>query len=91
MNVEGFTNFGKERGFSEEIIAVALETVKDFESFLKETKRDAKTAIEEDIHNYAHELIKLGKNQKETYYGLIRYCYFSGNDEMLITLYISSS
>ena len=87
MNIEGFKIFGKERNYSEEILESAIEIIKDFNQFVAKKQRVIDNATIEDVHNYAQYLIDNGSNKKENYYGLIRYCYFSGNEEMLIALY----
>ncbi|HUU78331.1 MAG TPA: hypothetical protein VMX55_08285 [candidate division Zixibacteria bacterium] len=87
MNIEGFRNFGKERNYSEEIVEEAVKIIKAFNEFLSETKRDIDSANAEDVHKYAQHLIETKMNKKETYFALIRYCFFSGNENMLIALY----
>ncbi len=87
MDINGFTQFGKERGYSEEIIEQAISNIKEFGEFLKETNKDLTYANAEDVHKYATRLIDTGKNELEVFYGLIRYCFYSGNKEMLIALY----
>ncbi len=87
MDIEGFKKFCEKREYSEEIVEKAIEVVKEFDDFLLEAKRNIDSAKEEDVHNFAQELIATGKNKKENLYALIRYCYFSGNNDMLIALY----
>ena len=87
MDIEGFKKFCVERKYSKEIVEKALEMVREFNGFMQETKRNIDSATEEDVHSFAEELITTGKNKKENYYALIRYCYFSGNEVMLIALY----
>ncbi|NHK31560.1 MAG: hypothetical protein FK730_09425 [Asgard group archaeon] len=87
MNVEDFRKYGKENGLSDEIISRVIDNKKEFNEFLKESKRNANSAITEDVHRYAQHLIKIGKNNRETFFALIRYSNFSKNDEMLIALW----
>lgn len=87
MDIEGFKKFCEVRKYSEEIKEQAIEVAEEFNSFIQETKRNIDSAIEEDVHSFAKEMIATGKNKKEKYYGLIRYCHFSGNEVMLIALY----
>lgn len=87
MDIEGFKKFCVEKKYSKEIVEKALEVVKEFNGFIQETNRSIDSATEEDVHNFAKEMITTGKNKKENYYALIRYCYFSGNEAMLIALY----
>lgn len=87
MNIEGFRNFGKERNYSEEIVEEAVKIIKAFNEFLSETKRDFDSANAEDVHKYAQHLIETKMNKKETYFALIRYCFFSRNENMLVALY----
>ncbi|HUT81007.1 MAG TPA: hypothetical protein VMZ29_07375 [Candidatus Bathyarchaeia archaeon] len=87
MNIEGFKKFGKERNYSDETIEEAIKIINDFNDFLKEEESEIDLANKDDVHLYADYLIDTGKNKKVTFYALIRYCYFSGNNEMLIALY----
>jgi len=87
MDIEGFKEFCEERKYSKEIVEKAIGIIKEFNSFVHETKRNIDSAKEEDVHNFAQELIVTGKNEKESFYALIRYCFFSGNEDMLIALY----
>ena len=87
MNIDGFIKFGKERNYSDEILESAIGTINDFNKFTAETQRDVDNATVEDVHKYAQHLIEKGLNKKEVYFGLIRYCFFSGNEAMLIALY----
>ncbi|NHJ04576.1 MAG: hypothetical protein EAX90_07120 [Candidatus Heimdallarchaeota archaeon] len=87
MNIEGFRNFGKERNYSKETIEEAVKIIEAFNEFLSETKRDIDSANAEDVHKYAQYLIEMKMNKKETYFALIRYCFFSRNENMLIALY----
>ncbi len=87
MNIDGFRKFGEERKYKKEIIDEAVKKVEDFNSFLQSIQRNIDTANEKDVHKYAQHLIDTSDNSKETYYALIRYCYFSGNENMLIALY----
>lgn len=87
MNIEGFRQFGKERGLSDEIIEEAVDSIKDFNEFLSESKGDIDTANEENVQRYAQHLINTRKNKRETFFALIRYSNFSKNDEMLIALW----
>jgi len=87
MDIEGFKKFCEERKYSDEITEKAIEIVKEFNSFIEGSNKTLETATEEDVHVFAKELISSGKNIKENYYGLIRYCLFSRNEEMIIALY----
>ncbi len=87
MNIDGFRKFCEEKEYKKEIIDEAVKKVKDFDSFLHSIQRNIDTVNEKDVHKYAQHLIGTGDNSKETYYALIRYCYFSGNENMLIALY----
>lgn len=87
MDVQGFKKFCEERKYGEEITKNSITKVKEFDLFLQKINHTIETAKEEAVHKYAQELITLGKNQKEVYYALIRYCYFSDNKDMLIALY----
>ncbi|MCK5046185.1 MAG: hypothetical protein KAS22_06370 [Candidatus Heimdallarchaeota archaeon] len=87
MNIEGFKEFCEEKKYSKEIVEKAIGIVNEFNSFVQDTKRNIDSAIEEDVHNFAQKLIVTGKNEKESFYALIRYCFFSGNENMLIALY----
>jgi hypothetical protein len=85
MKIEGFKKFGNDRGYSEEIIEEVVKSIEDFNEFLVDSNRDMNSANGEDIHQYAQYLIDTGKNKKGIFYGLVRYCFYSGNKEMLIT------
>ncbi|NHJ40159.1 MAG: hypothetical protein FK731_09020 [Asgard group archaeon] len=87
MNIEDFRKYGKENGLSDEIIDGVIENVKEFNEFLKQSERNANSANTEDVHKYAQHLIKIGKNNRDTYITLIRYSNFSKNNEMLIALW----
>ncbi|HUT82619.1 MAG TPA: site-specific integrase [Candidatus Bathyarchaeia archaeon] len=87
MNVDGFRKFGKERNYSEETIEDAVKIISDFNDFLSEEERDIDSANKDDVHLYAEYLVDTGRNKKTIFYALIRYCYFSGNNEMIIALY----
>jgi len=87
MDIEGFKKFCKEKEFTQEIIEHALIVIADFNDYIQDTGRTIDSAIEEDVKKFAQHLINAKKNQKETYFALIRYCYFSNNEPMLIALY----
>ena len=87
MNIEGFKKFCQERNFEERIIEDSIKVVEDFNEFLVDVEKDIDSASQEDVHDYAQYLIDTGKNKKTAFYTLVRYCFFSGNKEMLIALY----
>jgi len=87
MKIDEFKKFCVDRKYSEEIITSAIENVKAFDEFLQKGNGDIANAIAKDVHAYAEELITTKRNEKETFYALLRYCFFSGNEPMLIALY----
>lgn len=87
MNIAGFNKFCEGKEYKKEIIEEAVKIVEDFNNFLQSEQGNIDTATEKDIHRYAQHLIETGNNRKETFFALIRYCYFSGNENMLIALY----
>jgi hypothetical protein len=87
MNIEGFKQFCKKRDLYKDNLNEALKIVKDFNDFLIESERTIDIAREQDVHAFAQKLIDKNKSKLETFYPLISYSHFSGNNEMLVALY----
>jgi len=87
MNIEEFKKFCEKRNYTSELIEESMKFVTEFNDYLSDLNKDIDSAIEEDVIRYAQYLIDIGNNKKEIFYALIRYCYFSGNEPMLVGLY----
>jgi hypothetical protein len=85
LNIEGFREFGKDRGYTEQMIEEAIFAIKDYNDFLVESESNIDSATGDDIHHYAQYLIDTGKNSKAIFYGLVRFSFFLGKIDLIIT------
>ncbi|MBU7018961.1 MAG: hypothetical protein HXS44_15740 [Theionarchaea archaeon] len=82
MDEEGFRKFLEERKIDEDIIKSSITLVKDFNQFLK--KKGIETPSKEDFYEYSTHLIDHKKNTPENYVALLRYGFFTHNNQLCI-------
>ena len=78
------TEHYKKRGFSVDLAAEAVESVRALESHLAASGLTFETADAGDIRAYVRLLIEQGKNELETLLALVRYFYLTGRGEIYI-------
>ena len=82
MNIMKFREYLQNKGQPLDEIKNTIEILKEFERFLKSSKKSFDTLNTEDFHEFSTLLIDNEENTYENYGSLLQYGYFTGKKEL---------
>ena len=84
MQIEDFRKFLEKRKLEPKVIENSLKIVKECESFLSNMGKTFLNNEVEDVHVFSSVLIEKEKNTYENYLSLLRYGFFTENENLII-------
>ncbi|MHA2297266.1 MAG: hypothetical protein ACXADA_14655 [Candidatus Hodarchaeales archaeon] len=82
--MDSFSEYLQERKLDTDKINAAIAMIKDFEDFLSKNEKSFENITYDDLHDYSAYLIENEKNSYDNYVNLLRFGYFSKNDQLII-------
>ena len=79
-----FRNYLQQRKLSKKDIDFAIETVKEFEQYLREKGKSFESAGLDLLKNYVSLLIKKGRNSMDRFVAIARYCYVTKKNDYYV-------
>ncbi|MFX0091893.1 MAG: hypothetical protein ACFFBD_09040 [Candidatus Hodarchaeota archaeon] len=84
MKLDGFKEYLQERKLDTDKIGAAVNIINEFRTFLSRHKKSVDTASYDDIYNFSAYLIENETNIFENYVNLLRFGYFTKNNEVIV-------
>jgi hypothetical protein len=84
MELDNFKEFLQERKLDTSQIDIAMNIVKEFGQFLTKSDKSLENIVYEDLHSFSAYLIANKKNSFDNYVSLLRFGYFTKNNQLII-------